>query len=141
MSLPGDFPTDEVLQKAPLYDLHVAHGRKMVPFGGFPMPVQYSSLSVSESHHFTRSDASLFDVSHTVQHRFSGPGVNAFLERVTPASVSGLGTHKNRLSTLLRPVTGGIVDDTILRDWDLDASQDLPHPQRMPRRNRRYPYT
>ncbi|KAG4432047.1 hypothetical protein IFR05_012461 [Cadophora sp. M221] len=106
--------SNEVLQKTPLYDLHLAHGGKMVPFGGFHMPVQYTSLSVSASHHFTRSHASLFDVSHMVQHRFSGPGVDAFLERITPAGIAGLETHKSTLSTLLWPVTGGIVDDTIL---------------------------
>lgn len=86
----------------------------MVPFGGFHMPVQYADLSVSASHHFTRSHASLFDVSHMVQHRFSGPGSNAFLERITPASIVGLETHRSGLSTLLWPVTGGIVDDTII---------------------------
>ncbi|KAH7403406.1 aminomethyltransferase-like protein [Cadophora sp. MPI-SDFR-AT-0126] len=107
-------PSNEALRKTPLYDLHLAHGGKMVPFGGFHMPVQYTSLSVSASHHFTRSHASLFDVSHMVQHRFSGPGVNAFLERITPAGIAGLETHKSTLSTLLWPVTGGIVDDTIL---------------------------
>jgi aminomethyltransferase len=78
------------------------------------MPVQYDSLSVSESHHFTRSHASVFDVSHMVQHRFSGPGVTAFLEKITPASIATLGTHRNGLSTLLWPATGGIVDDTII---------------------------
>lgn len=102
------------LQKTPLYDLHVAHGGKMVPFGGFHMPVQYDSLSVSASHHFTRSHASLFDVSHMVQHKFSGPGATAFLEMVTPASITGLGTNVGGLSTLLLPITGGIVDDTII---------------------------
>ncbi|KAK0104561.1 Aminomethyltransferase, mitochondrial [Cadophora gregata] len=107
-------PSNDSLRKTPLYDLHLAHGGKMVPFGGFHMPVQYTSLSVSASHHFTRSHASLFDVSHMVQHRFSGPGVNAFLERITPAGIAGLETHKSTLSTLLWPVTGGIVDDTIL---------------------------
>ncbi|CZT48271.1 probable aminomethyltransferase, mitochondrial precursor [Rhynchosporium secalis] len=107
-------PSYSALQKTPLYDLHLTHGGKMVPFGGFHMPVQYTSLSVSASHHFTRSHASLFDVSHMVQHRFSGPGVNAFLERITPASIAGLETQKSTLSTLLWPVTGGIVDDTIL---------------------------
>jgi aminomethyltransferase len=78
------------------------------------MPVQYANQSVSASHHFTRSHASLFDVSHMVQHRFSGPGSNAFLEKITPASIAGLGTHRSGLSTLLWPVTGGIVDDTII---------------------------
>jgi aminomethyltransferase len=104
----------ETLQKTPLYDLHVANGAKMVPFGGFHMPVQYSSLSVSESHHFTRSHASLFDVSHMVQHRFVGPGATAFLQKITPASIATLGTHQSGLSTLLWPGTGGIVDDTII---------------------------
>lgn len=86
----------------------------MVPFGGFHMPVQYSSLGVSASHNFTRTHASLFDVSHMVQHRFSGPGATAFLEKITPASVSELETHKGGLSTFLWPITGGIVDDTII---------------------------
>jgi aminomethyltransferase len=50
--------------RTPLYDLHAAHGAKFVPFGGYAMPVQYSDLSVGESHHWTREKASLFDVSH-----------------------------------------------------------------------------
>lgn len=86
----------------------------MVPFGGFHMPVQYDTLSVSASHHFTRSHASLFDVSHMVQHRFSGPGATQFLQTVTPAGLATLGTHQSTLSTLLLRTTGGIVDDTII---------------------------
>lgn len=107
--------TGAPLQKTALYDLHVAHGGKMVPFGGFYMPVQYTSLSVSESHKFTRTHASLFDVSHMVQRIFSGPGAAAFLERVTPSDLQGgLAVNSSTLSTLLHPGTGGIVDDTII---------------------------
>lgn len=47
-----------------LYDLHVQHGGKMVPFGGFSMPVQYADLSVGDSHRWTREKCSLFDVGH-----------------------------------------------------------------------------
>ncbi|KAK7952481.1 glycine cleavage system t protein [Apiospora aurea] len=112
---------DEPLKQTPLYDLHLAHGAKMVPFGGFQMPVQYSSLSVSASHHFTRSHASLFDVGHMVQHRFSGPGAVAFLERITPASLGPLPVRSSTLSTLLWPGTGGIVDDTIITKLADDA--------------------
>ncbi|RYC53728.1 Aminomethyltransferase/Glycine dehydrogenase (aminomethyl-transferring), partial [Xylaria longipes] len=61
--------SDAPLGRTALYDLHLAHGAKMVPFGGFEMPVQYSGLGVSASHHFTREKASLFDVGHMVQHR------------------------------------------------------------------------
>lgn len=50
--------------KTGLYDLHLDHGAKMVPFGGYLMPVQYSDLGVGESHKWTREKASLFDVSH-----------------------------------------------------------------------------
>ena len=52
------------MRKTQLYDLHVAHGGKMVPFGGFSMPLQYSDLSHVESHLWTREKASVFDVSH-----------------------------------------------------------------------------
>lgn len=50
--------------KTQLYDFHVSKGGKMVPFGGFLMPVQYSDLSIVDSHHWTREKASIFDVSH-----------------------------------------------------------------------------
>lgn len=109
----SDVSASGPLQKTPLYNLHISNGAKMVPFGGFEMPVQYESLSVLASHHFTRSHASLFDVSHMVQHRFSGPGATAFLQSITPAGLSDLKVHQSGLSVLLWK-TGGIVDDTIL---------------------------
>ena len=56
-------PSDTLKQTA-LHDLHVANGGKMVPFGGYSMPVQYSDLGVGESHKWTREKASLFDVGH-----------------------------------------------------------------------------
>lgn len=110
----------KILAKTPLYDLHVAHGGKMVGFGGYHMPVQYSSLSISKSHHFTRTHASLFDVSHMVQHILSGPGATSFLERITPSDITGLDISRGGLSTLLKPETGGIIDDTIISKLDVD---------------------
>lgn len=56
--------SSEPLSKTQLYDLHVEHGAKMVPFAGFDMPLQYADLSHVESHMWTREKASLFDVSH-----------------------------------------------------------------------------
>ncbi|KAH8884032.1 glycine cleavage system T protein [Thozetella sp. PMI_491] len=107
--------SSEPLQKTPLYDLHLAHGAKMVPFGGFHMPVQYSAQSVSQSHIFTRTEASIFDVGHMVQRLFKGPGAAAFLQRLTPSNLEALGVHRSTLSVLLHADgSGGIVDDTIL---------------------------
>ena len=54
----------DALLRTPLNDLHVAHGAKIVPFGGYLMPVQYNDLTLVESHNWTREKASLFDVSH-----------------------------------------------------------------------------
>ncbi|KAK5987379.1 Glycine cleavage system T protein [Cladobotryum mycophilum] len=102
------------LKKTPLYDFNVASGGKMVPFAGYHMPVQYSSLSLTDSHHFTRNHASLFDVSHMVQHIFKGPAAAAFLETVTPSSWGNLGVMQGKLTTFLWPGTGGIVDDSVI---------------------------
>lgn len=86
----------------------------MVPFGGHSMPVQYSDLSVRDSHLWTRSKASLFDVSHMVQHTLEGPGAQAFLERLTPSALDALPVHGSTLSAFLLPESGGIVDDTVI---------------------------
>ncbi|KAJ6789610.1 hypothetical protein PWT90_09636 [Aphanocladium album] len=102
------------LKKTPLYDFHVANGGKMVPFADYHMPVQYSNLSLADSHHFTRNHASIFDVSHMVQHIFKGPNAAAFLERITPSSWATQGHMQSKLTTFLWPGTGGIVDDTVI---------------------------
>lgn len=86
----------------------------MVPFGGFHMPVQYKDLSISDSHKWTREKASLFDVSHMVQHHLSGDGAAAFLSRITPSSPHSLKANSGSLSCFLHPGTGGIVDDTVI---------------------------
>lgn len=102
------------LKKTPLYDFHLANGGKLVPFADYYLPVQYSNLSLGESHHFTRNHASLFDVSHMVQHTFKGPAAAAFLEKVTPSDWQGQPLMQGKLTTFLWPGTGGIVDDSIV---------------------------
>ncbi|KAI4614805.1 hypothetical protein J4E80_006308 [Alternaria sp. BMP 0032] len=104
---------NEQLGKTGLYELHSKYGAKFVPFGGYAMPVQYSDMSIIDSHNWTREKASLFDVGHMVQHHFSGPGAEAFLESITPSSLSSLPVRQSTLSTLLHS-TGGIVDDTVV---------------------------
>jgi aminomethyltransferase len=109
------------LRKTPLYNFHVANGAKMVPFAGHHMPVLYSSLGLAESHKFTRTHASLFDVSHMVQHRFAGPGAGRFLESACPSGVEALQPMRGGLTTFLWPRTGGIVDDGIITRLDADT--------------------
>ncbi|KAF2460837.1 hypothetical protein BDY21DRAFT_333565 [Lineolata rhizophorae] len=116
---------DEPPLKTPLFDLHAEYGAKFVPFGGYTMPVQYSDLSVSESHKWTREKASLFDVSHMVQHTFTGPTAPAFLQSITPSALSTLPPGSSTLSVLLHP-TGCIVDDTVITH--LPPSTAFPEP-------------
>jgi aminomethyltransferase len=79
------------------------------------MPLQYPDQSLSASHTFTRTHASLFDVSHMAQRLFLGPGAAAFLQRITPSDAEGLGEHRSTLSVLLTTDgKGGIVDDTVV---------------------------
>lgn len=93
----------------------------MVPFAGFSMPLQYKDLSHLESHHWTREKASLFDVSHMVQHRLSGPGALDLLMKVTPSSLDKLPINQSTLSCLLEEGTGGIVDDTVITKQGPDS--------------------
>lgn len=55
---------DDSLRRTALYDLHIENKATMVHFGGYSMPLHYADLTISESHHWTRNKASLFDVGH-----------------------------------------------------------------------------
>jgi len=57
---------DAISSKTPLHALHVSLGARMVPFAGYDMPVQFPTGILAE-HHWTRSHAGLFDVSHMGQ--------------------------------------------------------------------------
>jgi len=78
--------------RTPLYDWHVAHGARMVEFGGWDMPVQYPAGTVEE-HQATRTRAGLFDVSHMGEIQVRGPGAIPFVNRLCsndhPSSSTG----------------------------------------------------
>ncbi|PKS06222.1 hypothetical protein jhhlp_006968 [Lomentospora prolificans] len=110
----GAHTSSSDLKKTPLYDFHLSNGATLAPFAGFHMPVSYAGLSHTQSHHFTREQASLFDVSHMVQHIFKGPAAAAFLETVAPSDFKNQGPMQGKLTTFLWRETGGIVDDSIV---------------------------
>ena len=99
------------LKRTPLYPLHVQLGAKLVPFGGWEMPVQYSGII--EEHRTVRSAVGLFDVSHMGEFEFRGPGAVPFLQRLTTNDVAALAVGQVQYSLMCAP-NGGIVDDLTL---------------------------
>ncbi len=67
----------QTLRRTPLYERHVALGARLVPFVGWEMPVQYSSIAAE--HQAVRTDAGVFDVSHMGQLELSGSGSHEYL--------------------------------------------------------------
>lgn len=72
-----------------------------------------SAHKVVTAHNHVRTSAGLFDVSHMLQHRFTGPTSQAFLMSLTPSSLHSLKPFTSTLSVLLNE-HGGIIDDTII---------------------------
>jgi glycine hydroxymethyltransferase len=101
-------PTEQSLQRTPLFDAHRAMGAKMVPFAGWEMPLQYTS--VLEEHLAVRQAAGLFDVSHMGLFELSGENVHLFLNTVATNDVSLLEIGGSQYSFLLAP-DGQVIDD------------------------------
>ena len=96
-------------------DLHVERGGKMVPFAGYELPVQYAGAGVLKEHMHCRAPgkASVFDVGHMGQIKWTGADRAAFLEKCVVGDIKGLGAGEGRLS-LLTNESGGILDDTVI---------------------------
>ena len=104
------------LKRTPLYHEHVAAGARMVPFGGWEMPVQYTGII--EEHRTTRSAVGLFDVSHMGEFEIEGPGALAALQQLTTNDVASLQVGQIQYSILCYN-NGTIVDDlTVYRVGD-----------------------
>ena len=105
-------PDDTALKKTPLHLTHVAAGARMVEFGGWDMPVQYSNGILAEVR-AVRENAGMFDVSHMARFQFVGPEAVAFLDRMLAADVAGLRQGRARYHVICN-AQGGIIDDAIV---------------------------
>ena len=99
------------LKRTPLYDTHVALGARMVEFGGWEMPVQYSGIL--EEHHAVRNAAGLFDIDHMGQFDVTGPDALAFLQHMLSADLSKMVLNQATYAILCYP-DGTVVDDTFV---------------------------
>ena len=99
------------LKRTPLHEAHLRAGARMVPFGGWDMPVQYRGII--EEHRTVRSAVGLFDVSHMGEFEIEGPDALATLQALTTNDVAALEIGQVQYSLLCYP-HGGVVDDLTL---------------------------
>ncbi len=95
-----------------LYDTHKAMGARLVPFGGWDMPLHYGSQL--EEHHQVRRDAGMFDVSHMTAVDVTGSGAKPFLRYLLANDVEKLERAGRALYSCMLNEAGGVVDDLIV---------------------------
>jgi aminomethyltransferase len=99
------------LRFTPLRERHEALGASFTDFGGWSMPVRYTS-DLAE-HHAVRTTAGIFDISHMAQFRIAGPDRDAFLAYALAFDPAKVALSKAKYTMILAP-TGGIIDDLIV---------------------------
>jgi aminomethyltransferase len=110
--------SDTNLKKTPLNKAHRELGGKMVDFGGWDMPVQYTAGVIGE-HLRTREHSGLFDVSHMGEFWVEGGDAIRFVDKLTTNDVTKLVDGQAHYSALTRE-NGTVVDDLLVYRFDVD---------------------
>ena len=103
------------MKRTPLYEWHLSNSNNVVSFGGFFLPVYYSSIV--EEHLNVRRKAGIFDVSHMGEFIISGPASEKFMQLVTINDVSKLSSGQAQYNAMCG-YNGGIIDDVIIYKKD-----------------------
>jgi aminomethyltransferase len=98
-------------KKTPFYEYHVKAGAKMVPFAGYIMPIQYTSIT--EEHLAVRENVGMFDISHMGEFEISGPGALDFIQKMTVNDASRLEIGGIQYTCMCYD-DGGIADDLLV---------------------------
>ena len=94
-----------------LYEKHIALGAKMVPFGGFEMPIQYTDIA--DEHNAVRQACGVFDVGHMGEVLVEGPDAERYVQHIFTNDVAGAPIGKIYYGMMLHP-NGGTVDDLLV---------------------------
>ncbi|MBM7855250.1 aminomethyltransferase [Desulfohalotomaculum tongense] len=105
------------LKRTPLYEVHLELKAKMVPFGGWEMPVQYGGII--KEHKAVRERAGLFDVSHMGELLLEGPEALAALQKLVTNDVSKIGIGRAMYTPMINE-DGGTVDDLLIYNLGLN---------------------
>ncbi|HYM65882.1 MAG TPA: glycine cleavage system aminomethyltransferase GcvT, partial [Patescibacteria group bacterium] len=98
-------------RRTPLYDRHVALGGRMVDFGGWELPQQYSSIR--DEHFAVRTVAGLFDISHMGRVVVEGAGAAAWLQWLLTNEIAAVAPGHAVYSQMCKE-DGGIIDDLVV---------------------------
>lgn len=101
-------------RRTPLYQRHTELKARIVPFGGWDMPVQYAGIG--PEHKAVRAAAGIFDVSHMARVSFGGADALALLEQVFTNSVATMKDGQVRYGLVCNEA-GGILDDILVYRW------------------------
>jgi aminomethyltransferase len=104
--------TTGALRHSPLDEQHRALGARMVEFGGWDMPIQYTS--VLEEHRACRTDAAVFDVSHLGSVLVRGPEAHGLLQWALTNDLGRIGVGRTQYTHLLDEQDAHVVDDIIV---------------------------
>lgn len=113
----SDAVDGEELRRTPLHGLHRELGARLVPFAGYEMPVQYTSII--EEHRTVRNAVGLFDLSHMGELEVRGTGASDFLRHAVVSDPGALSVGRAQYSMVV-DVGGGIIDDLIIYRLDDD---------------------
>ena len=100
------------LRKTPLYEAHVKHEGKLVPFAGFEMSVQYPT-GINAEHKGVRTTAGLFDVCHMGEFVLRGPQALDLIQKITVNDASKLAVWQVQYTAMCLE-HGGIIDDLLV---------------------------
>ena len=110
-------------RQSPLDAAHRAAAARMVPFGGWEMPLSYPQGTLAE-HHACRHAAVVFDVSHLGTVRVEGPGAVEVCQRAFTNDLARIAPGRAQYTHLLDPVDASVTDDIIVW-WRADGSLDV----------------
>ena len=100
-----------VLRTTPLHRVHTALGASFTDFGGWQMPLRYTS-DLAE-HHAVRRSAGIFDLSHMGEVKVAGPEAGAALDHALVGALSAVAVGRARYTMMVSP-SGGVIDDLIV---------------------------
>ncbi|SHI83317.1 aminomethyltransferase [Dethiosulfatibacter aminovorans DSM 17477] len=106
------------LKRTPLYESHLKLKGRMVEFGGWEMPVQYSGLV--EEHNAVRNGVGIFDVSHMGEVEVRGKDAKRFVQHIITNDVDRIGKNEIQYAVMCYE-NGGVVDDTLVYKRDEDS--------------------